>query len=329
MRAFFKWTGIVLVLLVVAFVSFVFAKAGQTYEAPYPEIVTTSDSAVVARGKHLVYGPAHCADCHAPLESHARLNAGEEVDFTGGIPFELPIGTVYPANITPDAETGIGRFTDAELARSLRYGVRHDGRPIIDLMPFYDVSEADMTAILSYLRSTAPVRSEVPENEWNFLGKAIHAFGLIKPMGDGDVPAAPPVDSTAAYGEYLARSVANCRGCHTNRDLMTGAYVGPEFAGGFGEQVPVEGGGMKFVVSANLTPDPETGRMVGWSEADFIARFRAGRIVKESFMPWESFSRMDTLELKALYRFFQTLDPVKADPPIPKELVDTWPPEAE
>ncbi|NJN42680.1 MAG: hypothetical protein HC811_11045 [Flammeovirgaceae bacterium] len=133
-----KYLGIVVVLVVVVFVSMVFLRHDRTFDAPYPTVQISTDSATLARGKYLVYGPAHCSFCHVPLSEFERVERGEEVALSGGFNFKLPFGTVYAPNITPDPETGIGKLRDEEIARSLRYGIRHDGRAIIDFMPFYD-----------------------------------------------------------------------------------------------------------------------------------------------------------------------------------------------
>lgn len=312
--------GLVILVAVAAivFITLVYSRYQRTFDAPYPEITVSTDSAVIARGKYLAFGPAHCAHCHAPMSEFTKVEKGEEVSLSGGFNFELPIGTVYAPNITPDEETGIGKHTDAEIARALRFGVRHDGKALIDFMPFYDLSEQDLIAVISYIRTQKPVRNERPQHEWNFLGKAVLAF-VIKPMGDGDVPPAPPVDSTAEYGKYIAASVANCRGCHTERDMMTGGFIGPEYAGGTKFEVVDENGKIipgKHLVTPNLTTDPETGRLSGWSQKEFIERFRKGRIIAGSPMPWGPFSRMSDIELTAIYKFLTSLDPVKNAVPL-------------
>lgn len=311
----------ILLLVVVAvtgLVAAIFARKDRTFEAPYPDISATTDSAVIARGRYLVYGPSHCAFCHSPMADFVRLDKGEEVPLSGGFNFNLPIGKVYAPNITPDPETGIGQLSDGEIARALRYGIRHDGKALMDFMPFYDLSNDDLRAIISFLRSQAPVKNPRPPHEINFLGNAVFAF-VIEPMGDGNVPEAPAPDSTVEYGKYLAESVANCKGCHTVRDMMTGAYIGPEYAGQF-RMAPVDEHGNeltdKHFVTQNLTPDPETGRMAGWTKKDFISRFRNGRIYPGSPMPWGPYSRMNDIELAALYKFLTSLKPVKAETPV-------------
>ena len=314
-----KWLGILIAVVLIVFVVFVYSNADRYYDAPYPDIKASADSATLARGKYLVYGPAHCAHCHAPVSAIARVETGEEVPLSGGSIFELPVGKVYTPNISPDPETGIGLYSDEEIARALRYGVKKDGHALLDFMPFYDLSDRDLTAIITFLRATQPVKNKVQPNSWNFLGKMVSALELIKPMGDGDVPPAPPIDSTAEYGKYLTTSVANCKGCHTKRDLMTGGWIGPEFAGQFEmEMIDAQGRIIKgqHLVSQNLTPDPETGRITNWTKETFIKRFREGRIIPGSPMPWGPFSRMSDLELTAIYKFLKTLKPVHSDTPV-------------
>jgi len=320
MKTFLKILKILLIIFVVlvaGIVTYALTSYKKTFEAPYPQISASQDSAVIARGKYLALGPAHCAHCHAPMSELGKVDAGEEVPLSGGFNFVIPLGTLYAPNITSDPATGIGNLSDQEIARSLRYGLRHDGQAIIDLMPFYDLSEEDLTAIISWLRTQPPIKNKRPENEYSFLGKMVKTYAL-KPTGDSVVPPTPPSDSTAAYGKYLVNSVANCRGCHTERNLMNGAFIGPELAGGFPMEVMDENGDIikgKHVVSPNLTPDQKTSIIADWSKDDFIGRFRNGRVIPGSPMPWGPFSRMTDLELTAIYKYLKTVEPVNYEIP--------------
>ncbi len=314
-----KWVGIVSIVIIIGFVVFVYAGANRKYDAPYPEITASKDSALIARGEYLAYGPAHCVDCHTPVSEFPRVRMGEKVPLSGGLDFVMPPGTLHAPNITPDVETGIGAYTDGEVARALRYGVKRDGSPLIDMMPFYDLSDEDLTAVVSFLRYSTPVKNKRPASQWNFMGKAIHAFGLIKPMGDGNIPPTPPRDTTIAYGHYLSESVANCRGCHTLRNMMTGAYVGTEYAGNQQFEVYDDKGNIikgKHLVTPNLTPDPETGRMAMWPQEVFVARMRAGTAVPGSPMPWTAYKTMTDNDLIAIYKYLHSLKPVKQATPI-------------
>ncbi|MBL7709083.1 MAG: cytochrome c [Chitinophagaceae bacterium] len=296
-----KWTGIVLLLLLGGLSATIAMRQNIQYDRPYPAITASTDSAVIQKGKHIIFGAAHCADCHSKANPDSLIALGQDVPLTGGFMFELPVGKVYTKNITPDKETGIGNYTDAEIARALRYGVHRDGTAIFDFMPFHNMSDEDMTAVISYLRSQKPVRNEVPGNEFNVLGYAVKAF-LIKPVGpEGEVTSSVKVDSTANYGKYLANNVANCVGCHTERDMMTGAFTGEPFAGG----LEIDG-----FVTPNLTPDPGS-RIYSWSQEQFINRFKMGKLHPKTPMPWNSFKRMSDDELKAIYAYLKTVKPVK------------------
>ena len=102
-------------------------------------------------------------------------------------------------------------------------------------------------------------------------------------------------------------AVANCNECHTKRNGI-GDYVGEPLAGG----TEFEEEGKPTLVTPNLTPDPATGRMTAWSQEQFIKRFRMGKLIPYSHMPWETYSRMTDDELKAIYNYLKTLKPVKA-----------------
>jgi mono/diheme cytochrome c family protein len=308
-----KWTGIILGSLIVLATITVAMRQNLKYDAPYPDITASKDSAIIARGKEIVFGPAHCAECHSLSNTDSLINLGITPDMSGGHEFVLPFATIYTKNITPDDETGIGRRTDKEIARLLRYGVRPDGTAVLDFMPFHDVSDEDMTAIISFLRSQKPVKKKIPEHEYKLMGYVLKAF-MVKPVGpSGEIAKAVVRDSSAAYGRYLAYNVANCNGCHTLRD-MTGGYIGQPFAGGS----PFEEPGKTTLTPPNLTPHAD-GRISGWSQAQFIERFRQGKLIPHSHMPWNSFKRMSDSDLKAIYAFLKTLKPAATGALLPEK----------
>jgi len=88
---------------------------------------------------------------------------------------------------------------------------------------------------------------------------------------------------------------------------MTGAYIGPEFAGGL--KFEAEGGA--YTVTPNLTPDKETGRITGWSQEQFLNRFRQKKLIAASEMPWDQFRNMSDNDIKAIYKYLLSLKPVK------------------
>jgi len=299
-----KWTGIILLVLVLAVTVVTASRQNLKYDAPYPDIKASADSNLIARGKELIYGPAHCIDCHSTTNNDSLIKLGLQVPLSGGVLFDLPVGKIYSKNITPDKETGIGDYTDSEIARVLRYGVHPNGDPVYDFMPFHNMSDEDLTAVVSYLRAQTPVHNKVSNNDLNIAGNLVKAF-LVKPVGpDGPVPKSVARDTSAAYGKYLTMNIGNCNGCHTKRD-MAGRYIGEPFAGG--------NEFAKGLISPNLTPDSSS-RIFGWSQQDFINRFRIGKIISYSEMPWRSFQYMNDNDLKAIYNFLHTLKPVKTTP---------------
>jgi mono/diheme cytochrome c family protein len=285
----------------------------RKFDVPEPALRAVDDPEVIARGRYLAYGPAHCAYCHTPMEMWPELDAGGQPPLRGGGEFVLPLGVFRAPNLTPDPETGIGALSDGQLARMLRHNVLPDGRAALPLMEFQNLSDEDVVALLSFLRSQEPVRNQVGGRELTMMGKAIMAY-VIKPSGPEGTPlrAAPPEGPTVERGEYLANSVSLCVGCHTQRSLTDGSYTGPRFAGGF--HMDVDGGGDQVFVTPNLTPDPQYGVMSGWSEEAFIARFRAGPLLPGTHMPWNAYGRMSDDDLRAIFRYLRTLEAVPLDP---------------
>ncbi len=274
---------------------------------PVKEIEINPTQEMIEHGKYLVYGPAHCADCHTPMEQRSRLANGEKLPLIGGFGLEIPFGTIYAPNITPDKETGIGNFTNGELYRMMRHNIRRDGRATIEFMPFANMSEYDVYSIIAFLKSQPAVKNSVPETRYNFLGKVFSKF-VFKPTLPNGVPLEfVEKDTTAAYGKYLAESVANCKGCHTARDLKTNKFIGPDYAGGMHFEPSNHTEGWQFF-TPNLTPDEATGAMFLWTEEQFIQRFKTGRGFPTSPMPWEAYKSFDDNDLKALYKFFSSLE---------------------
>src|SRR5690606_4143390 len=136
-------------------------------------------------------------------------------------------------NITNDPDTGVGRYSDGEIARVLRHAVKPDGSMLLPFMEFQNLADEDLTAIISYLRAAPGVRSDPGRSEPNFIGRAMLAM-VMRPAGPASPPpaTAPSTGVTVERGEYLANRVAGCAACHTTRNLINGSYTGARFAGG-------------------------------------------------------------------------------------------------
>jgi len=295
-RKILKWTGITFVALVAVVVATVAARWDRTFDAPLPELKASSDPAVIARGRYLAFGPAHCSDCHAGLESRAVLAQGGTPPLSGGMVFDIPPGVIRVPNITPDSATGIGKLTDGQIARMIRYGVRHDGRAALPFMEFNNMNDSDIVAVLSFLRSQAPASHAVEPTNLNWMGKAVTAF-MLEPL----TPAATPV---ANRGEYIVDALANCAGCHTQRSMVSGAFTGPRLRGG----IPMES---SVNAAIKLTPPDLTGNPGGrtamWTEDEFVARFHAGERIPGSPMPWQAFGRMSEDDVRSIYRYLKSV----------------------
>ncbi|MEA2465222.1 MAG: hypothetical protein QOJ98_2969 [Acidobacteriota bacterium] len=301
----------VVAALAVILVVVVEVRSRRTFDAPYPDIHASADPQVIARGAYLAYGPAHCVNCHTQgAAQKAAVEQGATPPLSGGNRFSFPPGTFYSPNLTPDKETGIGRYTDGQLARMLRYGVRPDGRAALPFMEFQHLSDEDLTAVISFLRSQQPVRNEVPQHELNLIGKAVMAFA-IEPIGPKETPpkVSPAQEPTVERGAYLANSVAGCAECHTKRNPLDGSYVAARFSGGGKFEVDQA----TVLVTPNLTPS-KFGRIRDWEEEQFVGRFDVGMGIKGTHMPWRQFQRMSDTDKRAIFRYLKSLRPVDFDP---------------
>jgi mono/diheme cytochrome c family protein len=270
---------------------------------PYPHLAFNSDSATIARGHYIVRVMAPCAACHGDPNQYQAYQAGDETPLSGGHKFPIPPGNFYVRNITPDAETGVGNFGDSTIARALRYGVGHDGRALLPFMEMQGLSDEDLAAVVAYLKSQPPVHNVVPNHEYNLLGKVVKATVLANPVGPhATPPAVTPHGPTVENGKYIVESVALCGACHTQRDMSTGAFTGQMFAGNSSFEDEMMPG--RTWHPPNITSG---GRLASLSEDQFIARFRAGRAIPGSPMPWQAFQKLEEDDLRAIYRFLMTV----------------------
>jgi mono/diheme cytochrome c family protein len=168
-----------------------------------------------------------CAVCHtAP--------SGRE--FAGGLALPTPFGTVYSTNITPDAATGIGAWSEAAFQRAMRNGVRRDGAYLYPAFP-YDhftlVSDEDNRALYAFLMTRAPASARAPANTLSFpfnVRPLLFAWNVLF-LQPGAYAPDPAHDQTWNRGAYLAEGLGHCGACHTPRNIF-GAETRDKFAGG-------------------------------------------------------------------------------------------------
>lgn len=289
-----KVVGILLALLALGGGSYAYmqcsafdASMEKVYEIPVPNLSRSTDPALIARGDHLVHSLAGCgvADCHG-----ADLGGGHVVDIG-------PVGKLAAPNIT-GAGLGAG-YSDGELARIVRHGIKKDGRSV-RLMPAQDLTwlpDSDVVAIVSYLRTVPDVDRPNGATVVGTLGKVLDRQGkfpwdVARMIDHTKVESAPAPEPTAAYGSYVGRL---CRGCH-----------GDHASGG-----PIPGAPPSLPVPLNLTPDA-TG-LGDWTYADFDKLMKTG--VRKSgrkldpFMPVDSWKNLDDTEMHALWAYLRTLPP--------------------
>ena len=312
MRKVLLIVGAVLLVVVVGGAVFVASRQNLRFDGRYPAVTASSDLAIVERGRYIVRDVAPCAACHGDPAQRQAYATGADVPLVGGFVFDIPPGRIYARNLTPDPETGLGNVSDSAIARALRYGVGHDGRALLPFMEMQGLSDDDLQAVVSYLRTQAPVRNPVPPHHFTLLGNVVKATALANPVGPPTTPLTrAPRGASVETGQYLVESVALCWACHTERSRMTGALTGPRFGGttGFTESDdPTHSWS-----PPNITSDAETGRLGKLTEDQFVARFRQGRVIPGSPMPWQAFSRMADEDLRAMYRYLKSVPPVRRD----------------
>jgi hypothetical protein len=216
--------------------------------------------------------------------------------------------------------------SDSVLARFMRTGINRHGEVGLPFMEYAGLTDRDIVALLSYLRTLPPVKAQAPVDEWNVLGIITKAF-FLGPHEGSMVPGPSQqkrLDSVSLSGEvsiergaYLGTAVANCRACHTARNMKTGEYTSAPFAGGLvftRKAAPSHASAAEFsetvLTSPNITPHPESGRLASWTEDLFVSRFKAGSVLPWSPMPWGLYSRMRESDMRSIYRYLQQLPPI-------------------
>lgn len=180
----------------------------------------------VARGQYLATA-ADCVTCHTAPDGKA---------FAGGRAFKLPFGTMYSTNITPDAATGIGGYTDDQFVRALQQGVRKDGHHLYPSMPytsFTQMTRADALAIKAYLFSLAPANAPPRPSTFGFpfnqrWGMALWDTAFLR---DHRFQADPKLTAEQTRGAYLATALGHCGECHTPRNVAFALKANCEFCG--------------------------------------------------------------------------------------------------
>lgn len=253
----------------------------------------------LARGKYLVQGLLDCEGCHTPKDwtQHGAPQvpgmelAGQAVELAG-----FPGKVVIP-NITPDPETGGGKWTDDQFARAIREGIKHDDTTLFPMMPyelFRTISDEDLASIVVYVKSVPPVRNALPPMKVDFPVNYL-VRGAPAPVTE-PVHGPNPAD-VLARGKYMA--TLGC-GCHNAVDKMPFGG-GEKLVGPWGD-----------VTSANITPDPSG--IAYYSESGFIAALRTGYVGARALnpiMPYGEFKNLTDDDLKSMFAYLKSVTPIK------------------
>ena len=208
---------------VVALLAFAWRPAIAPIAPPAP---TSFAADTVATGEALA-GAGNCIGCHTAPGGTANA---------GGKPIHTRVGYFYSTNLTPDAETGIGAWSEAAFARALRDGLTRDGRHLFPVFPYThytQLSDSDVGALYAYFMSRPPVKAPNKPNTLVFPLDVRPLQALWKSLffKPGPYQPDPARDARWNRGAYLAEALAACSTCHTDRNLLGAESVGHPYAG--------------------------------------------------------------------------------------------------
>jgi len=306
-------------LLIISGIIFLIVIGGISYlklalpnVGPPPDITVEITSERLIRGQSIGIG---CMDCHSerdyekfagPIVPGTFGKGGEIFDQSLGLP-----GRIVAPNITPYA---LKDWTDGEIYRAITAGVSKDNRPLFPIMPYHNfgqLEDEDLYSVIAYLRSLDPIEFTPEKTTLDFpMNLIVHTIPsqpqrkLKRENGD-----------LIANGEYVF-TLQGCGDCHTPLDKGE-PIPGMNLAGGMEFLMPTGG----ILRSSNITPHPTTG-IGAWDEARFISEFKrfddstfVPRQIHQNeyntIMPWIIYGKMPVEDLKALYAYLRSIDPIE------------------
>jgi len=251
------------------------------------------------RGTYLMHSMVACGNCHTPRGADGKTLWDKEL--SGQKVVEDATMVAYAHNITQDRATGIGSWTDAQIVNAIRNGFRPDGTLIGPPMPvdlYRNMSDTDVEAIVTYLRTVKPVTNTEP--------KSVYKFPLPPAYGPEvtHVPDVPRSDKIA-YGKYLV-TISHCMACHSPLGPK-----GPDIEhqmGAGGQKIP---GPWGIAVSANITPSEDG--IKGWSDEDIKNAITKGIRPDGSHltppMAFDYYANIKPQDLDAIVAYLRTVPP--------------------
>ena len=311
MRTFVRFAGYAcIVLLFLLALGITFTVGWRPVIGPRERAVTNrrfeATPERLKRGEYLVEHVSLCYGCHTSFDAKGKdmpqLLAAKG---SGRVMADQGDFRVVAPNITPDPETGIGKWTDDELARAIREGIARDGRALFPMMPyrsFRNMSDEDLASVIVYLRSQPAAHNDPGTTHLPFpVSRLINS--APQPVTKG--VSAPSPANPVAYGNYLVNAVGVCGDCHTPRDQHGQPIAAMYLAGG---NLFDESG--RAVASANITPDPSG--ISYYDEAMFVQVMRTGLVKGRKLnvmMPTWAFDGLTDQDLKAIYAYLRTIPP--------------------
>ncbi len=260
------------------------------------------------RGEYIVRNVAGCLFCHSEIDTSVQgLPVKADMAGSGRTITAEDMPWLTAPNIAMLITGGAGTWTDDMLARSIREGIGHDGRALFPFMPYLnyrDMSDEDLASVVTYIRSLAPVRRELPRTEIPFpVSRLINSAPapIEEPVPE------PDLSTPEKRGQYLV-TLGSCGDCHTPRDDKGQYLPGMALAGGnilkFEDARPPR-------AAANLTPSPNG--IPYYNEDLFVEVIRTGRVRDREvsdLMPWGHYRGMTDEDLKAIFAYLKTIAPV-------------------
>ncbi|MDR3388728.1 MAG: cytochrome c [Rudaea sp.] len=224
-----------------------------------PPAASSFPDALIAQGEVLA-GAGNCASCHTQPGGQA---------YAGGVGLESGFGTIFSTNITPDADTGIGRWSEQAFARALHEGVARDGSQLFPAFPFdhfTKVRDEDIKALYAFFMTRQPLKAEAKQNALPFPlnVRALQAGWKLLFLHKGVYQPDPDKSEQWNRGAYLVEGLAHCAACHTPRNRLGAERTDAEYAGAM-----IESWLAPALTAANPAPMP-------WTQDELFAYLRTG-----------------------------------------------------
>ncbi len=218
------------VLLAAAIAALGLAAWRPEIEPVEPPKISSFDEKLVESGAHLA-AMGNCISCHTTKDRKP---------LAGGAAISTSFGTIHSTNITPDPETGIGRWSEEAFQRAMREGVDRQGRHLYPAFP-YDhftlLTREDNRALYAYLMTRTPVRAEALRNDLRFPFnlRVLIAGWKILYLHKGPYETNPDANAEWNRGAYLVEGLAHCGACHTPRNVLGAERKDEAYSGGYTE----------------------------------------------------------------------------------------------